>query len=36
MHWKAVHLWTQVHQTETFFIILFSRVGEFACTPAAA
>ena len=23
MHWKAVHLWTQVHQTETFFIILF-------------
>lgn len=32
MHWKAVHLWTQVHQTETFFIILFSRVGETACT----
>ena len=24
MHWKAVHLWTQVHQTETFFIILLS------------
>ena len=37
MHWKAVHLWTQVHQTETFFIILFSNVvGETACTPATA
>ena len=31
MHWKAVHLWTQVHQTETFFIILFFQSSRRNC-----